>query len=93
MSAIVTYLTPLGSRPAEGSPRVGERVHLRPGNRGAEIEAWSDSGQRLGRLPPAERNMLASLGLGHPLTARITALLPRPGAPQADRVLLQVEAA
>ncbi len=41
-----------------------------------------------------QRNMLASLGLQQPLTARIAAVVPRPGAAHAaGRVVLRVEAA
>ena len=95
MSAFLTYLTDVGTLQAGvHPPRAGDRVRLRPAAGGAETEAWSECGRRLGRLPPAERNMLASLGLQQPLTARIAAVVPRPGAAHAaGRVLLRVEAA
>jgi multiple sugar transport system ATP-binding protein len=46
----------------------------------------------LGRLPPAERDMLAGLDLRLPLTARIVAVVPSPGTPHAGRVLLRMDA-
>jgi hypothetical protein len=61
--------------------RVGDAVELRVVRGGREIEAWSARlGQRLGRLPPAERDVVAPL-LGPdypPVTGRISALVPRP---------------
>jgi hypothetical protein len=91
MSAFLNHLVDVGSPPAGGlPPQVGDRVQLRQVI--GTAEAWSESGRRLGRLPPTEQNLLASLGL-HPLAVRIAAVVPRPGATHADRVLLQVEAA
>jgi hypothetical protein len=94
MSDLLTYLTDVGNLPAGEHPlRIGERVHLRPIAGSAETEVWSECGRRLGRLPPAERHLLASLGHHHPLAARIAAMVPRPGLGRSDRILLRVEAA
>ncbi len=59
----------------------------------AEAHPWPECGRRLGCLPPAGRNMLASRGLQQSRTARIAAVVPRPGAAHAGRVLPRVEAA
>jgi hypothetical protein len=92
MSMVLTYITDLGDLPpGEQQLRAGNPVRLFPTNGGSETEAWSVCGHRLGRLPPAERSMLASLGLLQPLTARIAAVVPRPGVAKASRVLLEVE--
>ncbi|MBV1798588.1 hypothetical protein [Siccirubricoccus sp. G192] len=50
---VLTYLTDAtetkaGQRP----PSVGDTVEFRLLRGGAEIEAWSDAGLRLGRVPP-----------------------------------------
>jgi hypothetical protein len=59
----------------------------------AEAHPWPECGRRLECLPPAGRNMLASRGLQQSVTARIAAVVPRPGAAHAGRVLPRVEAA
>jgi hypothetical protein len=78
---LLTYLTDAAELdPGQAGPRVGDPVELRPRRGGAEIEAWSSEGRRLGRLPPAERAALDGLlakGAGS-LRGRITALVPRP---------------
>ena len=94
MSAVFTYLTDVDEPPADARPlRAGDRVHLRTRGGTAETEAWSECGRRLGRLPPIERDMLAGLGLRPPLTARVAAVVPRPGTPNADCVLVRMDAA
>jgi hypothetical protein len=94
MSVVLTYLTGLSDLPPGVQHlHAGDPVRLSPAIGGAETEAWSVCGCRLGRLPPAERSMLASLGLPQPLTARIAAVVPRPGSAEGSRVLLEVEAA
>ena len=94
LPAVPTYLTDVDDPPAGARPlRAGDRVHLRARCGTAEVEAWSECGHRFGRLPPAERDMLAGLGLRPPLTARVAAVVPRPGTPNADRVLVRMDAA
>ena len=93
LPAVPTYLTDVDEPPAGARPlRAGDRVHLRARGGTAEAEAWSECGRRLGRLPPAERDMLAGLGLRLPLAARVAAVVPRPGTPHAGRVLLRMDA-
>jgi hypothetical protein len=94
MSAVLTYVTGTGDPSlALQQLRAGDPVRLCPAIGGAETEAWLASGRRLGRLPPAERSMLAGLGLPPSLTARIAAVVPRFGTAEAGRVLLEVDAA
>ena len=93
MSVVLTYLTDLSDvPPGVQQLRAGDPVRLCPAIGRAETEAWSMCGRRLGRLPPAERSMFACLELLQPLTAHITAVVPRPGSAGAGRVLLEVEA-
>jgi hypothetical protein len=77
--ALLTYLA---GEPQDGvMPRVGDAIELRPTGMGKAIEAFSESGQRLGRLPPDEREALARLlpiG-GAFLRGRIAAVVPRGG--------------
>ncbi|MBK1659269.1 hypothetical protein CKO45_13590 [Paracraurococcus ruber] len=58
------------------------------------IEAFSAAGERLGRLPPAERDALAGLiaGAGTSLPGRVTAVLPRPRGLGGGRVHISVAA-
>ena len=79
----LTYLT----EPAEPPPRLGERLvlRLRPG--GAEVDAYSDAGRRLGRVPPAEYAALGPLPMGgEGMAGRVTSLVPRPGRAGCGRV-------
>lgn len=97
MPTILTYLTATGHTGGH-TPRAGDRVHLRPaaGARAAgaaAAEAWSECGHLLGRLPPAERSALAAFDAARLLSARVAAVVPRPGPVRSDRVILQVEAA
>ena len=93
MSAVFTYLTDVDEPPSGARPlRVGDRVHLRASGGTAEAEAWSECGLRVAPLPPADRAMLAGLGLRLPLAARVAAVVPRPGTPHAGRVLLRTDA-
>ena len=59
---------------------VGDVVELRLRPRDRAMEAYSARGERLGQVPPAERDALAdllTLDVGR-LRARIAALVPRP---------------
>jgi hypothetical protein len=90
---LLTYLTgPADPSPGIRPPRVGDTVHLRPLPGSWDIEAWSDSGKRLGRLPPAERNALNDLTGANPiaLRSRITALVPRPLLAGSSRIHIRV---
>ncbi len=93
---MLTYLTDAADlAPGQAAPRVGDAVELRPRRGGAEIEAWSAAGIRLGRLPPAERAALDGLLAedGRPLRGRITALVPRPHQLGAGRIHISVTTA
>lgn len=93
---LLTYLTGVAEPdPGGRSPRVGDAVHLRPLVGGPEIEAWSEAGKRLGRLPPAERDALAGLVTMAPgeLRARIAAMVPRPALAGMGRIHIRVTAA
>lgn len=79
-------------RPGLAMPRVGDAVELRPDRRGREVEAWSETGQHLGRLPPEERDALGLLAPGAALRARITALVPRPLLAGAGRIHISFSA-
>lgn len=92
-AGLLTYLTGVAEpEPGGRLPRVGDAVHLRRLPNGRDIEAWSDGGGRLGRLPPAERNALAGLLAVAPgeLRGRITALVPRPLLAGAGRIHIRV---
>lgn len=92
---LLTYLTGVAEpKPGGRSPRVGDAVHLRPLVGGPEIEAWSEGGVRLGRLPPAERDALAGLLTATPgaLRARIAAMVPRPVLAGMGRIHIRVTA-
>lgn len=90
---LLTYLT---GEPGPGvaSPRVGDAVELRVLQGGLAIEAFSAAGQRLGRLPPAERDVLASvLPAGRAsFRGRIACLVPRPRQQGAGRIHIRVSA-
>jgi hypothetical protein len=90
---LLTYLT---GEPGPGvaSPRVGDPVELRILQGGRMIEAYSAAGQRLGRLPPAERDVLAGLLPAGRLSfpGRIAALVPRLRQEGAGRIHIQVSA-
>ncbi len=93
---MLTYLTDAAElAPGQAGPRVGDPVELRPRHGGAEIEAWSAEGTRLGRLPPAERAALDGLLAdgGRPLRGRITALVPRPRRMGFGRIHISVTTA
>ena len=89
---VLTYLTDAAETvPGQRPPSVGDAVELRPLQGGPEIEAWSDAGQRLGRLPPAERATLAGLVEAPlPLRGRIAALVPRPRQAGTGRIHIRV---
>ncbi len=78
---VLTYLAGAADlRPGEGALCVGDPVVLRQGARGGKLEAWSETGRRLGSLPPAESEALSGLltdGADR-LRGHITALIPRP---------------
>jgi hypothetical protein len=78
---LLTYLTDaVEPMPGQCGPRVGDPVELRLRRGGAEIEAWSTGGTRLGRLPPAECAALDGLlpGSDSRLRGRVSAVVPRP---------------
>jgi hypothetical protein len=90
---LLTYLTGEPG-PDVTSPRVGDLVELRLLQGGRAIEAYSAAGQKLGRLPPSERDVLAELmpdGLAS-LPGRISALVPRPRLQGAGRIHIRVSA-
>jgi hypothetical protein len=92
---LLTYLTD-AAEPAAGQfgPRVGDSVELRVRGGGVEIDAWSATGTRLGRLPPAERAALDELlrrGAGH-VRGRISAMVPRPLLLGGGRIHIRVSA-
>lgn len=96
MTEVLTYLTGAADpKPGSRSPRVGDAVLLRPLLGGSEVEAWSESGLRLGLLPPAERNALADLISAAPveLRVRIAAMVPRPSLAGMGRIHIRVTAA
>ena len=90
---LLTYLT---GEPGPGvvSPRVGDPVELRVLRGGLAIEAFSAAGERLGRIPPAERDMLAeAMPAGRAsVPGRIAALVPRRGQDGAGRIHIRVRA-
>lgn len=93
-SDMLTYLT--GSAelvPGQVAPRVGDAVELRILQGGRDVEAWSSTGIRLGRLPPAEREALDDLlQNGTPaLRAHISALVPRPLDHGNGRIHIRVQ--
>jgi|GEM_PF-2178740 len=87
-------LTYLAGEPQDGvTPRVGDAIELRPIGRSRSLEAFTESGQRLGRLPPDERLALARLlpiGAAY-VRARIAAVVPR-GAAGGARLHILVPA-
>jgi len=88
---LLTYLTDAAEpKPGQAVPEVGDQVELRATSSGREVEAWSSSGQRLGRLPPAERDALAEMMAGGPLHGRIAALVPRPRLAGTGRIHIRV---
>jgi hypothetical protein len=90
---LLTYLTGEPG-PDVAHPRVGDPVELRILQDGRSIEAYSAAGQRLGRLPPAERQAIAGLlppGLAS-LAGQIAALVPRPQLQGAGRIHIRVSA-
>lgn len=90
---LLTYITGEPG-PDVASPRVGDPVELRFLQGGRTIEAFSAAGQRLGRLPPAEREVIAGIvpaGLAS-LVGQIDALVPRPQRQGAGRIHIRVNA-
>jgi len=90
---LLTYLTGEPG-PEVALPRVGDAVELRLASGGKVLEAFSAAGQKLGRVPPDERDALAELrpyGLVG-LRGRITALVPRPLLEGAGRIHILVPA-
>ena len=90
---LLTYLT---GEPGPGvrCPRVGDAVELRQLPGGLALQAFSAAGECLGRVPPADRDILAGLlpGGPGPLQGRITALVPRPRQQGAGRIHIRVSA-
>jgi hypothetical protein len=91
---LLTYLTGEPG-PEVTRPRVGDVVELRVLRGGLAIEAYSAAGQRLGRLPPSERDVFAELMPEGRLSfaGRISALVPRPPQQGAGRIHIKVSAA
>lgn len=90
---LLTYLTDAAEpKPGQATPRVGDAIELRSSTGGRDVEAWSSNGQRLGRLPPAERDALAEVMAAGPLQGRISALVPRPQLAGAGRIHIRVSA-
>jgi len=90
---LLTYLTDAAEpKPGQSTPQVGDVIELRAARGGRDVEAWSTSGQRLGRLPPAERDALAEVMADGPLLGRISALVPRPLLAGAGRIHIRVNA-
>lgn len=77
-------------KPGQAAPRVGDAVELRADKRGLELEAWTPSGHRLGRVPPPDRDVIAALLPASALRGRITALVPRPLLAGAGRIHIRV---
>ena len=88
---LLTYLTGEPG-PDVVSPRVGDAVELR--RLGGAIGAFSAAGQCLGRLPPAERDLLADMLPEGRLSCpgHIAALVPRPRQQGAGRIHIRVSA-
>lgn len=91
---LLTYLTDsaiLG--PGQPSLRVGDAIELRTRQGKREIEAWSATGTRLGRLPPAEAATFEDLMQGETtsLQGRISALVPRPLLLGSGRIHIRVQ--
>ncbi|MFC7474832.1 hypothetical protein ACFQS7_10740 [Dankookia sp. GCM10030260] len=91
---LLTYLTGEPG-PEVAHPKVGDTVELRVLQGGLAIEAFSEAGQRLGRLPPAERDVLAEAMPQGRLcfSGHIAALVPRPPQQGAGRIHIRVSAA
>jgi hypothetical protein len=84
---LVTYLTDA----AEPPPQVGEEVVLRILRGGAELEAFTPTGRRLGRVPPAECAALGEVTAGQErLPGHVAALVPRPGLTGPGRIHLRL---
>jgi hypothetical protein len=90
---LLTYLAG-EPEPAVAHPRVGDPVELRVLRGGRAIEAYSAGGQRLGCLPPAERDVLTGLlpAGRNSFPGRISALVPRPRQQGAGRIHIRVSA-
>ena len=90
---LLTYLTGEPG-PDIVSPRVGDVVELRVLRDGQAIEAFSAAGQRLGRVPPVERDILAEAMPAERASfpGRISALVPRPRQQGAGRIHIRVSA-
>jgi hypothetical protein len=93
----VTHLTDaVEARPEQSDGlRVGHRLLLRRRGEGATVEAWSDRHGRVGRLPPEAGVAVAPLlhGRPGPLTATVSALVPRPGVAGGTRIHIRLGAA
>ena len=94
-SDMLTYLTDSADpAPGQVGPRVGDAVELRVLRGGRDIEAWTATGIRLGRLPPAEREAFDDL-LQHgipALRAHVSAVVPRPLNQGNGRIHIRVRA-
>lgn len=88
---LLTYLAGEPGPDVE-SPRVGDPVELRVVQGGKTIEAFTAKGQRLGCLPPTERQVLAGLlpAGRSSLRGRISAVVPRPRRQGAGRIHIRV---
>lgn len=92
-TAVLTYLTDAAdARLEEGALCVGDPVVLRQNRKGGKLEAWSETGRRLGALPPAETEALSGMltkGTDR-LRGRIAALVPRPQLTGPGRIHIRV---
>lgn len=90
---VLTYLTDaVASSGGEPVLCVGDPVVLRQQRRGGRMEAWSETGLRLGALPPAECEALSELlPVGaEGLRGHIAALVPRPRLNGPGRIHIRV---
>jgi len=80
--------------PEVTAPRVGDSVQLRLVAGGRVMAAYSAAGQKLGQVPPDERDVLAGLLPAGPggLNGRIAALVPRPAQIGPGRIHIAVTA-
>jgi hypothetical protein len=92
-TSLLTYLTGEPG-PEVAPPRVGDPVELRLLADGRVMEAYSASGQKLGRVPPDERDAVSGLWPAAPArwSGRITALVPRPRREDGGRIHILVAA-
>lgn len=92
-AGVLTYLTDAVASPSgEHALCVGDPVVLRQKHRGGRMEAWSDTGLRLGALPPAECEALSEIlpDGADGVRGHIAALVPRPQLHGPGRIHIRV---